>query len=107
VRTSAQRFWGDVDGRQAGPAVAARERFADELTVIVPAYNEAGSLADTVKSLVNQTCPPARVLVVDHCSTDGTGEVATAPGVEVLRPPAYSAWDYPGSSCCCPPWPCR
>lgn len=62
--------------------------FADELTVIVPAYNEAESLADTVKSLVNQTCPPARVLVVDDCSIDGTGEVAATLGVEVLRPPA-------------------
>ena len=67
---------------------AAGGRFADELTVIVPAYNEAESLADTVKSLVNQTCPPARVLVVDDCSTDGTGQVAAALGVEVLRPPA-------------------
>jgi glycosyltransferase involved in cell wall biosynthesis len=56
--------------------------------VIIPAYNEAASLADTVKSLVNQTSPPARVVVVDDCSTDGTGEVAAALGVEVLRPPA-------------------
>src|SRR5215831_11226803 len=67
---------------------AANERFAAQLTVIIPAYNEAASLADTVKSLVNQTTPPARVVVVDDCSTDGTGEVAAALGVEVLRPPA-------------------
>ena len=56
--------------------------------MIIPAYNEAASLADTVKSLINQTTPPARVVVVDDCSTDGTGEVAAALGVEVLRPPA-------------------
>src|SRR5215471_6427592 len=68
-----------------GPA---NERFAADLTVIIPAYNEAASLADTVKSLVNQTTPPARVVVVDDCSTDGTGAVAAALGVEVLRPPA-------------------
>ncbi|MBO0822641.1 MAG: glycosyltransferase [Actinobacteria bacterium] len=68
--------------------MAAAARFAEDLTVIVPAYNEAGSLADTVKSLANQTTPPARVLVVDDCSTDGTGEVAAALGAEVLRPPA-------------------
>jgi biofilm PGA synthesis N-glycosyltransferase PgaC len=71
-----------------GMEAAARGRFADELTVIIPAYNEAESLADTVKSLVGQTCPPARVVVVDDCSTDGTGEVAASLGVEVLRPPA-------------------
>ena len=67
---------------------AARGRFADELTVIIPAYNEAESLADTVKSLVGQTRPPARLVVVDDCSTDGTGGVAASLGVEVLRPPA-------------------
>ena len=73
---------------ESGPALAAGQRFADELTVIIPAYNEAESLADTVKSLVNQTCPPARVIVVDDCSTDGTGLLAAGLGVEVLRPPA-------------------
>lgn len=60
---------------------------ADELTVIVPAFNEAESIADTVASLVNQTTPPKRVLVVDDCSTDGTGDVAAGLGVEVVRPP--------------------
>jgi hypothetical protein len=30
---------------------AATERFAAELTVIIPAYNQAASLADTMKSL--------------------------------------------------------
>ena len=62
-------------------------RFADELTVIVPAYNEAASVADTIKSLVDQTQPPARIIVVDDCSTDATGEVAAALGVDVLCPP--------------------
>jgi biofilm PGA synthesis N-glycosyltransferase PgaC len=62
--------------------------FNDELTVIVPAYNEATSIADTVESLVRQSRPPARIVVVDDCSTDGTGDVASALGVDVLRPPA-------------------
>ena len=31
---------------------AARERVTRELTVIVPAFNEAASIADTVKSLL-------------------------------------------------------
>jgi poly-beta-1,6-N-acetyl-D-glucosamine synthase len=83
---------GQVRGRHRKGTVPVPEiadgRFADELTVIIPAYNEAESLADTVKSLVNQTRPPARVLVVDDCSTDGTGQVAASLGVEVLRPPA-------------------
>jgi biofilm PGA synthesis N-glycosyltransferase PgaC len=62
------------------------QEIADDLTVIVPAFNEAESLSDTVASLVHQTTPPSRVLVVDDCSSDGTGEVAASLGVEVLRP---------------------
>jgi biofilm PGA synthesis N-glycosyltransferase PgaC len=62
--------------------------FAQQLTVIVPAYNEAASLIDTVKSLVHQTQPPAGIVVVDDCSTDGTGQVAAGLGVGVLRPAA-------------------
>lgn len=57
------------------------------LTVIVPAYNEAASVADTIRSLQAQTRPPAEIIVVDDCSTDGTGEVARGFGVTVLRPP--------------------
>jgi glycosyltransferase involved in cell wall biosynthesis len=60
------------------------------LTVIVPAYNEADSLADTIKSLFEQTTPPREIVVVDDCSTDGTGEVAEHLGVTVLRPPVNS-----------------
>jgi poly-beta-1,6-N-acetyl-D-glucosamine synthase len=58
-----------------------------DLTVIVPAYNEAETLADTVRSLQGQTLPPAQILVVDDCSTDATAEVAESLGVRVLRPP--------------------
>jgi cellulose synthase/poly-beta-1,6-N-acetylglucosamine synthase-like glycosyltransferase len=58
-----------------------------DLTVIVPAYNEAETLADTVRSLQGQTLPPAEILVVDDCSTDATAEVAESLGVRVLRPP--------------------
>ncbi len=55
-------------------------RPADDLTVIIPAYNEAASVADTVRSVLGQTTPPARVVVVDDCSTDGTGDLARRRG---------------------------
>lgn len=58
-----------------------------ELTVLVPAYNEEGSLADTVESLLAQTRKPAEIIVIDDGSTDGTAEVAASLGVTVVRPP--------------------
>ena len=60
---------------------------ATELTVIIPAYNEETSVAETVRSVFEQTCPPARVIVVDDYSTDRTGELARQEGAEVIRPP--------------------
>ena len=59
-----------------------------QLTVIVPAYNESASIADTVRSLQTQTLPPAEIIVVDDFSTDGTGAIARSLGVTVVRPPA-------------------
>lgn len=57
-----------------------------DVTVIVPAYNEAASVADTIRSLQAQTARPREIIVVDDCSTDGTGDVARALGVVVVRP---------------------
>lgn len=59
-----------------------------QLTVIVPAYNEAASIADTICSLKQQTAAPAEIIVVDDFSSDGTGEIARGLGVTVVRPPA-------------------
>lgn len=57
------------------------------LTVIVPAYNERDSIGDTIQSLQKQTLPPSEIIIVDDCSTDGTGEVARSYGVTTIRPP--------------------
>jgi biofilm PGA synthesis N-glycosyltransferase PgaC len=63
-------------------------RRARDLTVIVPAYNEARTVADTIRSIQAQTVPVREIIVVDDCSTDETGEVARRLGATVLRPPA-------------------
>jgi biofilm PGA synthesis N-glycosyltransferase PgaC len=57
------------------------------VTVLVPAYNEEASLADTLISLREQVPAAAEIIVVDDCSTDRTSEVAEAMGARVLRPP--------------------
>ncbi len=58
------------------------------VTVIVPAFNESGSVVDTIQSLQGQTAIPAEIIVVDDCSADGTGDIARSLGVTVIRPPA-------------------
>jgi poly-beta-1,6-N-acetyl-D-glucosamine synthase len=59
-----------------------------DLTVLVPAFNEAAHVAETVKSLLVQSVRPARIVVVDDGSTDETGVIALAAGAEVMRPDA-------------------
>ena len=58
-----------------------------DLTVLVPAYNEASTIADTIRSLKEQTLPATEVIVIDDCSTDNTAEIARSFGVTVVCPP--------------------
>jgi cellulose synthase/poly-beta-1,6-N-acetylglucosamine synthase-like glycosyltransferase len=59
---------------------------AHDVTVVIPAYNEAETIADTLASLAGQTIADFAVIVVDDGSTDNTGEIAEALGATVLRP---------------------
>jgi len=99
--TRCTAFWGP-QGDVAVPSIREPQEILDQpvrfskatrsipgdgkITVIVPAYNEAESIADTIASLLNQTLSPSEIIVVDDCSTDGTGDVARSLGVTVLRP---------------------
>lgn len=58
------------------------------ITAIVPAYNEAASIAATVRSLQAQSWPVAEIIVIDDFSADHTGDIARALGATVIRPPA-------------------
>jgi len=62
-------------------------RTRSRLTVIVPAYNEAASIRDTVQSVREQTLAAEAIIVVDDCSTDATGSIARECGATVVRPP--------------------
>jgi hypothetical protein len=59
---------------------------ARSLLAVVPAYNEAGSVANVVR-LLQQRAPRFDVIVIDDGSTDDTAERARAAGAEVVRLP--------------------
>lgn len=76
-----------VEGQLREVPLRAVRRLAPGVTAIVPAYNEAPTIVQTVRSLQAQTHPPDHLIVVDDCSTDGTGELARACGATVVRTP--------------------
>jgi peptidoglycan/xylan/chitin deacetylase (PgdA/CDA1 family) len=56
-----------------------------KISVIIPARNEARLIADTLRSLQNQSYKgDYEILVVDNCSRDNTAEVARSCGVRVI-----------------------
>ncbi len=64
----------------------AGKRSAGRLLVIMPAWNEAASVGNTVAEVI-RTVPDCDVLVVDDGSTDDTADLAEAAGAAVLRLP--------------------
>ena len=48
--------------------------FPDDVAVAIVCHNNRATLASTLASLDAAGCPPARILVVDVASTDGTVE---------------------------------
>ncbi len=76
----------DEVSAQPLPMMSMSSPLSAGVTVLVPAYNEADTIADTIKSLQHQTLAPAEIIVIDDCSTDNTAEVARSLGATVLRP---------------------
>jgi glycosyltransferase involved in cell wall biosynthesis len=44
------------------------------ISVIIPAYNGAATIANAIESILRQTRLPDEIIVSDDCSTDATGE---------------------------------
>jgi glycosyltransferase involved in cell wall biosynthesis len=55
-----------------------------DISVVVPVFDRARSLARALASIAHQALPPREVIVVDDGSRDGSGEVAARAGVRVL-----------------------
>jgi len=63
-------------GEYAGPVT---------ITVLIPAHNEEGCISETLASLLAQSVPPARIVVVADNCTDATVRLAREAGVEVFE----------------------
>jgi 4,4'-diaponeurosporenoate glycosyltransferase len=70
--------------RARTPAVA--EIDCAQVSIVVPARDEAENLPALLRSLQALKCPPLEVLVVDDHSRDATAEVARAYGARVVTP---------------------
>jgi glycosyltransferase involved in cell wall biosynthesis len=57
------------DGQDIDPAA---------ISVVVPTFNDVGRLGDALTSIVQQTLPPAELVVADDGSTDGTEQFVRA-----------------------------
>lgn len=58
------------------------------VSVVIPAYNAAGFIAETLESVLGQTYRPLEIIVVDDGSRDGTPEVVerfASHGVRLIR----------------------
>jgi len=63
-------------GEYAGPVT---------ITVLIPAHNEEGCISETLASLLSQSVPPARIVVVADNCTDATVRLSREAGVEVFE----------------------
>lgn len=57
------------------------------LTVVMPAFNSAGTIGAALESIRSQTLRPDQVIVVDDGSSDQTAVVAERAGARVIRQP--------------------
>jgi glycosyltransferase involved in cell wall biosynthesis len=86
-----EKKFSDLSSGEVTMLRQALHRFTDpdpEVSVVIPAWNEAETIHRTLSSLAATTTTlRTELLVIDNNSTDGTGKVLEALGVQAFRQP--------------------
>ena len=70
---------------QSSPVQSSPVQSSPVQSVIIPTYNRKEFLADAINSVLSQTQKSLEVIVVDDCSTDGTGDFVKSLTDERIR----------------------
>lgn len=86
IRTSQSRVRrsGDAQYKKRLRSMQEIENISSLVSVVIPAFNEEGGIAETLESL-KKWLPDAEIIVVDDGSFDGTSEIVRGAAVTVLR----------------------
>ena len=75
-----------ADHHAAGGDAGSRRRSGARIAAVIPALDEAPSIARVVEGLTGQALlDSGEIIVVDNGSTDATGEIARGAGARVVR----------------------
>jgi glycosyltransferase involved in cell wall biosynthesis len=75
----------DATGHGTARRVPAPTRSTMTVSVVIPCYNSARTIGETIESVLRQTVAPVQIIVADDLSSDASIEVARRyPGVTVL-----------------------
>ena len=86
----ARSFLRALPRRTASPVPEAVSPNKPALSIVIPAFNEAGYIADTLEAVLEakkRYAGSVEVIVVDNNSSDATGEIARSFGVIVVFEP--------------------
>lgn len=53
----------------------------DLVSIIMPSYNTASYIRETIQSVINQTYTNWELIIMDDCSTDNTDEVVASTNI--------------------------
>jgi glycosyltransferase involved in cell wall biosynthesis len=69
------------------PSKNGEDVLSDAVAVVIPAYNAASYIEETLRSVLVQTTPVAEIILVDDGSTDGTATIASTvdPRIRIIQ----------------------